>query len=107
MHAGVEYNAQTGPRRGIVGLLVSLQFRQDIHDRCSSGTAAVLSADLCKEDHAATVNQKRRRVRGFIGSIPAQSIQIRELVAWINQQVEIAGKFLVGDKLRGSLPQIP
>src|ERR1700733_2183831 len=63
------------------------------------GPCAVLLDDLSEKDSTLPVDQECRGIGGLVGSIPPQSVQVRELIIGIQHQVEIRRQFLVGQKL--------
>src|SRR5579872_1091729 len=55
--------------------------------------------NFAEKYHALRVDQKRRGIGCFIECIPSEPVQIGELVAGVQQQVEVVRKFLTGQKL--------
>ncbi len=44
------------------------------------------------------IDEKRGRIGGFLRSIPAESVRVRELITGIEHQIEITGQMLVRQK---------
>src|ERR1700752_1449428 len=57
--------------------------------------ATMLPADLRKSHDALLVDDKRRGICRFIRSVPAQTVELREDISRVEQQVESVGERLV------------
>ena len=60
----------------------------------------MLLDDLAEEDDTLPIDQECRRIRRFVRCVPPEPVQIREVVAGIQQQFEVIREFFNQPKTR-------
>jgi hypothetical protein len=81
----------------------TLSLRENSEDFRGGGTSGVRVADFRKTDFAMRIDDEGGRVRRFAGSLPAEGVEIGELIGGVEQEMEVRREFLVRDELGGTI----